>query len=244
MSFTTRVINPAIKLLTSIVCRIDASQLERIPDKGPLIVVSNHVNFLEAPILYTQLQPRPVTGFSKTESWDIWWMGKLFDLWGIIPIKRFTADTQAIRRGLEALQDGYLLAVAPEGTRSGNGVLQQAHPGVVLMALRSGAPLLPVAFPGAENFWSNFKRLRRTEFTIEVGQPFHIKTNGEKPDRDTRARILEEIMYQIAAMLPEQYRGTYTEIERFKSEYLEYLSESPAAFCDGIGVQPSIPVAG
>lgn len=217
-------INPFIRFLSSAVCKIDASQLAVVPDRGPLIAVTNHINFLEAPILYTRLQPRPVTGFAKTESWDIWWMGKLFDLWGIIPIKRFSADTQAIRRGLEALDRGYILAVAPEGTRSGDGVMQKGHPGVVLMALRSGAPILPIGIHGSEDFWKNLKRFRRTDFHIEVGRPFVLQSSRPRPDRETRARMLDEIMYSIAALIPERYRGVYSDLSGATGEHKAYLS--------------------
>ncbi|MBN1265176.1 MAG: 1-acyl-sn-glycerol-3-phosphate acyltransferase [Anaerolineales bacterium] len=226
MTLTEKLVNILIRAITGTVCKVNTSQLNRVPMQGPLIMACNHVNFLEAPILYTRLQPRPVTGFSKIESWDKWWMAKLFDLWDIIPIKRFTADSQAIRRGLAALEQNVFLAVAPEGTRSGNGVMQQAYPGVVLMALHSGAPIQPVAFHGAENFWDNMKKLRRTEFNIEVGRPFYVKPNSEKPDRNVRARILDEIMYQIAALLPEQYRGVYTDLSKATDTYLEFLPDS------------------
>jgi len=221
-----KLVNAFIRLITGVVCKIDASQLGQISNEGPLILAINHINFLEAPIFYTRLQPRPVTGFAKTESWDSWWMGKLFDLWGIIPIKRFSADSRAIRRGLAALKDGFFLAVAPEGTRSGNGVMRQAHPGIVLMALHSGAPIQPVAVYGSENFWENLKSLRRTEFNIRVGRPFYLDVNGEKPDRTIRTRILDEIMYQIADLLPEQYRGVYADMSSASADYLEFIPET------------------
>jgi 1-acyl-sn-glycerol-3-phosphate acyltransferase len=98
--------------------------------------------------VYTHLQPRPITGFAKIETWDNPAMGRLFDLWQAIPLQRGRADIEALRRGLEALAEGKILAVAPEGTRSGHGQLQPAHAGVVMLALHSGAPLLPLAFYG------------------------------------------------------------------------------------------------
>jgi len=223
MSLTETMVNGVIRGLTGTVCKINNSQLARVPSDGPMIIAINHVNFLEAPILYTQLQPRPVTGFSKVESWDKWWMAKLFNLWGIIPIRRFSADSQAIRPGLEVLKDGHFLAVAPEGTRSGTGVMQQAYPGVVLMALHSGAPVLPIGLHGAENFWNNLKRLRRTPFNIEVGRPFYVRPNGTPVDKQVRACMLDEIMYQVALLLPERYRGVYADISRATDTYLEFV---------------------
>ena len=106
MTLASRMINGTIKGLMRTVCRVDADELNRVPDKGPLIVLSNHINFLEPPVYYTHLLPRPMVFFAKSESWDMKLMGKLFDMWGGIPIKRGTADVSAIRLGLEALKEG------------------------------------------------------------------------------------------------------------------------------------------
>jgi 1-acyl-sn-glycerol-3-phosphate acyltransferase len=148
MSLTFRVVNLTIKGLARLLCRVDDAQLARVPREGPLILVTNHINFLDVPVVYTHLQPRPITGFAKIETWDNPAMGRLFDLWQAIPLQRGRADIEALRRGLEALAEGKILAVAPEGTRSGHGQLQPAHAGVVMLALHSGAPLLPLAFYG------------------------------------------------------------------------------------------------
>jgi 1-acyl-sn-glycerol-3-phosphate acyltransferase len=163
-----RVVNTALKGITRIICRIDDEQLTKVPHQGPLILATNHVNFLEVPIVYTHLQPRTITGFAKAETWDNRPMGFLFDLWEAIPIERGEADLGALRRGLKALEQGQILAVAPEGTRSGDGKLRRGHPGIVLMALKSGAPILPVVVHGGEIFWSNIKQLKRTEVNLVV----------------------------------------------------------------------------
>ena len=77
--------------------------------------------------MFTHLQPRKVTAFAKAETWDNPFMGYLFDLWGAIPIQRGEADTTAFRMALKALQEGKILAITPEGTRSGNGQLAHGH---------------------------------------------------------------------------------------------------------------------
>jgi len=131
MTLAFRVVTTTIKGLTRIMCRIDAESLARVPDKGPLILVANHINFLDAPVMYTHLQPRHMTGFAKSETWDNPLLGPLFDLWGVIPIQRGEADRSALRAGLNALEKGCILAITPEGTRSGDGRLAQGHPGMV-----------------------------------------------------------------------------------------------------------------
>ncbi len=82
-------------------------------------------------------------------------------------------------------------------------------PGVVTMVMRSGVSILPVGFHGYENFWKNLKRLRSTDFHIALGKPFRIHLNGDAPSRDVRQAVADEIMYKIAELLPERYRGHY-----------------------------------
>jgi len=222
MTLTERVVNTTIKGITTLVCRVDAAQLERVPARGPLIIVTNHVNFLEAPVIYTRLEPRAMTGFAKIETWDSAFLGWLFDVWGMIPVRRGEADMSAIRRGVAALEDGQILAIAPEGTRSGHGCLQRGHPGVVMMALLSGAPLLPVLHYGGEQYRQNLPHLRRTDFHVIVGQPFELDKRGEKVTRVVRQKMIDEIMYQMAALLPSPYRGEYADLSKATKFYLRY----------------------
>ena len=96
----------SIKGLLRIACRVHDDHLARVPKHGPLILVCNHINSLEVPLMYTHLQPRKITGFAKSETWDNPVMGMLFDLWGAIPLQRGEADVEAIKRGLKALDEG------------------------------------------------------------------------------------------------------------------------------------------
>ena len=223
MTLTYRAVTSTIKGLTRLLCRVDDAQLARVPDRGPLIVVANHVNFLEVPLLYTHLLPRPVTGFAKAENLSNPILGPLlFNLGGAIPLHRGEADVTALRRALAALEAGHILAVAPEGTRSGHGRLQRGHPGVVWLALRTGAPLLPMVYYGGELFWRNLARLRRTDFHIVVGQPFYLDAGGIKVTRQVRQQMADEIMYQIAALLPPAYRGVYSDLAAATEMYLRF----------------------
>ena len=229
-NFPFHVVNQTIKLLTHVLCKIDARELTKVPPHGPLILVSNHVNFLEIPILVTHLQPRRITGFVKKETWDNPMLGWLFDIWGGIPIRRGEADLGAIRCGLKALREGYIVAITPEGTRSGNGMLLHAHPGLVTLALHSQAPLLPLVFYGNETFHQNYRRLRRTDFHIVVGQPFYLQSKGSKITRETRQQMASEVMYQLAALLPPMYRGVYTDLSTATTDYLIFKDQPDETF--------------
>ncbi len=162
MSLAYHAVNFTFKRIVRILCRVDDSQWHKIPAEGPFIMAVNHINFMEIPLMYTHLLPRPMTGFVKAESFDLPFVGWVFKLWEGIPLQRGEADMTAVRAGLNALAEGKILVIAPEGTRTGDGRLQQGHPGIVTIALKANVPILPVAYYGSEHFWPNFKRLRRT----------------------------------------------------------------------------------
>ncbi len=222
MTLTHRIGIVAFKGLTSLLCRVDDALLARVPDQGPLIVVTNHVNVLEIPIIYTHLQPRRVTGFVAAYRWDSRWLRWLLDVGGAIPLHRGEADVAAMRRGMEMLKAGYIVIIAPEGTRSGHGRLQKGHPGVVLLALHSDAPLLPVVFYGGERYRDNLRRLRRTDFHIVVGKPFYLDAGGVKVTRQVRRQMIDEVMYQMSALLPPAYRGVYSDLDAATETYLTF----------------------
>jgi 1-acyl-sn-glycerol-3-phosphate acyltransferase len=226
MNLTHQIVNTMIKGVTHCICRVDDSQLAHVPSKGPLILVANHVNFLEIPIVYTHLMPRQVTGFAKAETWDNPALRPLFNLWNAIPLKRGEADVVAMRRAIQFLQSGGILAIAPEGTRSGNGQLKRGQPGVVTLALLSGVPILPMAYHGGERFHQNIRRFQRTEFNISIGRIFVLDTGGEKNSRDLRQQMTDEIMFQLAALLPPEYRGYYSNLQAASIKYLRFLPET------------------
>jgi 1-acyl-sn-glycerol-3-phosphate acyltransferase len=229
MGWIERLVNGAIRLLTGLVCRVDEEQLKRVPQRGPLIIVANHVNFLETPLIFVRMRPRPVTGFAKAEWWRNPIVRRLFDMWGAIPLRRGEADVDAFRLALKALEDGKIMVLAPEGTRSGTGQLKRGQPGVALLALRSGAPVLPVGLHGYEHLWRNMARLRRTDFRVVIGRPLRVRPVNGRVTSETRQAIADQIMFQIASLLPDHYRGEYADRSRASESYLEFLPEVEGA---------------
>lgn len=209
MRYASRFVSPSIKSALKALCRVDSGELSRVPDRGPLIIVINHINFLEVPMLYSFLYPRDVVGLVKVETWKNPLLKALADTWSAIPIDRGSTDLGAMRAAIETLRRGKILAVAPEGTRSGDGRLRRAHAGVVSIALRSGAPIIPVAHFGGERFWDNFSSLRKTAFSFRVGEPFNLPKVEGRITRAERQELADGIMRRVAALLPEDYRGFY-----------------------------------
>ncbi len=228
MSLTHRAVTSTIKGLGSLLCRVDVEELTKVPARGPLILVCNHVNFLDI-ILYPHLQPRQVTGFAKSETWDNPALGPLFSLWEAIPLRRGEPDASAIHVGLQALKAGKIVVITPEGTRSGHGRLQRGQPGVVVLALHSQAPLMPLIFYGSETYRHNLKRLSRSDFHVKVGKPFRIDPQDARVTRPVRQEIADEIMFELADLLPERYRGAYGESRPYPPRYLRYIPEPATA---------------
>jgi 1-acyl-sn-glycerol-3-phosphate acyltransferase len=226
MTISRRAVILIFKVLTGVICRIHDEPLAKVPDQGPLIIVTNHVNILEVPLVYVALQPRLIGGFSAAKRWKVWWSRWLLNVAGAIPLHRGEADINAMRKGLEWLDKGNILIIAPEGTRSYHGRLQRGHPGVALLAMRTGAPLLPLAFFGHERFEENLKHLKKTDIYFAVGDRFYLDPKEQKVTQRIRQEMTDEIMYKLAALLPPSNRGEYSNLDKATELY---LSQHPAS---------------
>ena len=218
-------INFIIRVYTRITCRIDAPDLQTIPMQGPLIVISNHTGQIEVPLLFAHLQPRKMTGWAKIEAWNNKFLNWVFGVWGMIPVRRGEADMHALKAAIRALEKGYIFGIAPEGTRNHNGILIRALPGTVTLALHTGAPVLPVAHWGGEKLMKNLKRFKRTDFHIRLGEPFKVDVQGVKVTSEIRQQIVDEMMYEIAKLMPEEYRGAYSDLNKATGKFLVKLGK-------------------
>jgi len=209
MSLSRRFLIALFRGVTSSVFRIHDEALARIPARGPLILVMNHVNILEIPLIYSRLQPRPVRGLVLADRWENPLLGWVLNTCEAIPLQRGGINISSVHQALDVLKAGEILGIMPEGTRSHTGCLQKGHPGVVLLALKSKAPLLPIVSYGGEGYRENIKKLRRTEFFLKVGEIFTLRPEENQVNSQVRAQMLDEIMYRLAALLPPEYRGVY-----------------------------------
>jgi len=221
MNFTHWLVNFIIRVYTRITCRIDAPDLQNFPMQGPVIAIANHTGQIEVPMLFAHLQPRKLTGWAKVEAWDNWFLHWVFGVWGAIPVRRGEADMKALKLALKALEEGKIFGLAPEGTRNKTGKLIRAMPGTVIIALHSGAPIIPIAHWGGEVYLKNLKRLKRTDFHIRIGEPFTINVEGVKVTGEIRQQIVDEMMYELAKLLPEEYRGVYSDMSKATTRFIQ-----------------------
>jgi 1-acyl-sn-glycerol-3-phosphate acyltransferase len=223
MMLSSRHVNPPLKALLRAFMRINDAAVAEVPLRGPLILATNHINWLDAPVGFSHLHPRPLTAFAKIETWDNFLLRTLFNAWEAIPITRGQVDFAAFKKAEEALSGVKIIAIAPEGTRSRTGRLNQGYPGIVYLALRTGVPILPFVFYGNENFSRDIRRYQRTEMNMRAGKPFRLVPPTSSLDRHTRQELTNAIMYEIASLLPEKYRGQYSQTGEAHHRHLEFI---------------------
>ena len=193
-----------------------------LPENGPFICFTNHTGVLEAPLSFTQLQPRKVTGLAKIESWENPFLNFIFTLWDIIPVHRGEADMEALKKCLKKLAAGYVLGMAPEGTRSKTGELHRAHSGIALLALKSGAPIIPIGQWSDKILGLKKPLFRRPRVYMKVGRLFYLDARGETVTKEVRQQMADEMMYELARQLPEPMRGEYADLGKATEKYLRF----------------------
>ena len=202
--------------IAHLVARIEVVGREKMPRRGALILASNHVTNADPPVLAI-ISPRRLVFMAKHEAlrWPI--IGLLIRLSGSFPVRRFEADIGALRRASLVLREGEVLAMFPEGTRSKGSGLGSAHPGTALLALRTGAPILPIGISGTETIsitkvLFNAVRRRRAQVRVVIGDPFFLPPVSRISAEEV-ARCTDVIMSRIAGLLPSSYRGQYDQID-------------------------------
>lgn len=219
-TFSLWLITFLLRIYFWLTLRIDApGGLSSVPQKGPLIVITNHTGQVEVPVFANLLQPRKITGWGKAEAFENLFLKWVFSAWDIIPVHRGEADLTALKSALRMLEEGRIFGIAPEGTRNKTGILRRGLPGAAILALKSGAPVLPIVHWGGEKFLKNLKSFKRTDFHIRVGEPFYVKADG-KVTGEMRQEMVDEMMYRIAELMPEEYRGEYSDLSKASSKYL------------------------
>jgi 1-acyl-sn-glycerol-3-phosphate acyltransferase len=184
---------------------------EHIPRSGPFILVANHCSNVDPLILGWAIGNRTnrlIHFMAKAEmrGWPI--LGWLAGQAGVFFVRRGEGDRAAQRFSLEALAAGRPIALHPEGTRSRDGRLKAGRSGAALLAMRSGAPLLPAGIAGTHRIFPGRSRFPHpTRIVIRVGEPFTLPHVPDgRLDRATLADGTQRIMSEIEALLPAEQR--------------------------------------
>jgi 1-acyl-sn-glycerol-3-phosphate acyltransferase len=218
----TKIFQIIFRFILWIIADVKFVGLENIPEKPPFVIAANHIGRLDTELVFAALdrtdfilplaekyKKNPLTRF----------IGYMM---GVIWLDRYTTDFKAIREMMTRIKQGGVLVIAPEGTRSKTGALNEGKPGVAYLAAKAGLPIVPVALTGTEDrvVMDNLKHLRRSHFKGIGGKTFILPPLSNE-NRDAQLRdFTDEIMCHIAVLLPEGQRGVYADHPRLK-ELLE-----------------------
>jgi 1-acyl-sn-glycerol-3-phosphate acyltransferase len=217
-----RVLRFLIRVFLRLIANIEICGKENLPLTGGMIISSNHIGILDIIMVYYGIE-RTDLFIPVAEKWEkigwIRWLGRQLNF---LFIDRYNPDLKAMRKMIALMKDGKCLVIAPEGTRSLTGALIEGKPGVAYLAARSGFPVIPVAITGTEDevIKANVKKFRKSNITLTGGKPFIIPPLPKKNRDEALQKYTDEIMCQMAAILPDRYRGVYAEHPRLK-ELLE-----------------------
>jgi 1-acyl-sn-glycerol-3-phosphate acyltransferase len=207
-----RVLHGFIGFLLRILSRVEVKGMEYIPHQGPYLLVTNHLHWLDAPMIMSVF-PYRAHVFAADKWGRNWILGPLFRSLDAIFVERGEVDRKALRKALAVLQGGGVLGLAPEGTRSKTGAMQRGRSGAAFMAFRTGVKLVPVVTWGQKDLFPSLRRFRRSQVHIVFGPPFEPPVVEGKIAAGHVHQFTDEIMYRLASMLPPAYRGVYADVE-------------------------------
>ena len=214
--------NYALRAVFRIILRVEIRGLPNVPRDGALIIAISHSSFID-PVLMGVYLPRDVVPMAKIEAFDIPILGACIRWYGAFAVRRGEVDVRAFKNALQVLRGQVAMVIAPEGHRSETGALQRGREGAIMLSLRSGAAILPVAVWGGKPLWKNLARLRRTEMKIFVGEP--VLPTVLKPTRDQTTEMSDELMLRIAAQMPREIHGYYRDWSRPVAGLLKEVSD-------------------
>lgn len=218
-----------LRFLFSLLTHLDVEGLGHIPGTGPAIIAANHISILDAPLVFMLLERSDATGLVADKylrnPFIRWLVNRVRGIW----INRDAADLKAMRAAVEYLEEGGLLGIAPEGTRSHTAALSQAKTGVAFLAEKANKsigfpiPIVPVAISGTDRAFLELAHWRRPGVRVTVGEPFILPALEKTGRAEALQHNTDEVMSRIAAMLPESYRGAYASHPRV----LELVAAAP-----------------
>jgi 1-acyl-sn-glycerol-3-phosphate acyltransferase len=197
-----------LRTIVPVLTSIKVEGQHHVPRTGPCLIVGNHISIADPPVLLAYI-PRQAHWMTKAEAFEQWPLNWILPPGEPIKVHRGKADRQAIRQAEAYLKNGEAVVIYAEGTRSRSAEAQEARGGVVFLAQRTGAPIVPVGIAGSERIFSKrFPWYRRAVVRLRFGPPFHIDEWGPVT-RHNRDEIARRVMQRVAELVPPAYRGIY-----------------------------------
>ena len=197
------------RFLFSNLSHLQVIGLENLPAEGSYLLAINHLGRLDAPLIFSLIERERLTALVAdkylTRPFFRWIVNQVNGIW----INRDEADIQALKAAREYLKAGGVLGIAPEGTRSPTGRLQEAKTGVAYLADKADVPVIPVGISGTQKAIHELLLFRRPHIRVVFGKSVQLPPIERRTRAEDLQRNSDEIMCRIAALLPAEYRGAY-----------------------------------
>lgn len=184
--------------------RYEVRGRHNIPKSGPVILAVNHVSYLDPVIVAVAIGPRPINFMAKSELLKIPVFGALLKALNTFPVKRGLADKGAIAHSLKLLSNGEVLLIFPEGTRirNNNGQLGKPYPGVTSIALKTGAPIVPIGLVGTGKVLPDGKKLLRfPKLRVRIGEAMQVEKASAADRKEKEAELTRKVMEELEKLI-------------------------------------------
>ncbi len=204
--------------------KVTSSGRENVPATGPCVLMMSHISAIDPVVCIGEVRSRYVIPMTKIENTRNPLFRFLYWWWGAYAVHRDTVDRKALTNSIELLKSGQMILIAPEGTRHPQG-LGEGKDGMVYIATKADAVILPAAMSHSQDFKTRWKKLRRARAHVTFGRPFKFKTDGRtRIPRDEIQQMTREAMYQLALAQPDPaLRGFYSDVENATTHTLIFL---------------------
>ncbi|MFQ5610784.1 MAG: lysophospholipid acyltransferase family protein [Anaerolineae bacterium] len=199
------------KILLKLVMHLEVAGRENVPERGPFILATNHLHFLDPPIIFVALPFRRITVLAAEKWENVFPVGPLLKSMGAIFVQRGEVDRRALAALLQCLEGGGIVGLAPEGTRSPVGALQRGKMGIAYLATKADVPVLPVGISGQQHIYRDWKRFRRPRVRVRIGALITLPpVDGYNKGKQLQA-LTDQVMVELARLIDPDLRGVYAE---------------------------------
>jgi 1-acyl-sn-glycerol-3-phosphate acyltransferase len=204
------------RLMLGSLIRLEVIGMDNVPTSGAYLATGNHIGLIDALVVYYVLDRQDIIMMIAGKHRKHAFTRMLVKSVGAIFVDRYQADFVALREVMKRLKKGGVLIMAPEGTRSKMEGLQSGRSGAAYLAAKTGVPVVPVSIVGTEveHLLANLKRFQRAPVTVRAGGLYTLLPLPKEDRAGTIQAYTTEIMCQIAALLPVEYRGVYADHPR------------------------------